>query len=137
WPGRLDAAVSLHPERLASWLQARAARGYPAPDRVFVAGPSRAVLRAELTASTFDGQVLSASSGGFAAKVALVDLGFDRAVLCGIPVDRGAHFFNTKPWAAADRHRKGWIEAFPAIGKRLRSMSGWTKEVFGEPSPEW
>lgn len=141
WPGRLDAWVTLHPDKMADWIKAREAAGHPPADRIVVYDTyaereqHRVGLKPDLVVPyRFPGQQSSGSSGLFAAKVALVDLGFDRAVACGIPMDgdRG-HFFGGARWNGAQRHRAGWKEALPHIRDRLRSMSGWTSELLGAP----
>jgi hypothetical protein len=126
WPGPLDAAATLHPEFWPRWAARRAAKGYPPVPRVFFNGWA------------FPGQDRSGSSGLFALKVALVDLGYDRAVLCGVPMDeRARHIANFKPWRGAQTLRAGWVQALPAIADRARSMSGWTADLLGRPTPDW
>jgi hypothetical protein len=71
-------------------------------------------------------------------KVALIDLGFDRAVLCGIPLDaRQNHFDTPGPWRPASQYEHGWRQALPHITDRTRSMGGWTADLLGRPTPEW
>lgn len=78
------------------------------------------------------------SSGHFALKVALQDLGFDKAVLCGIPMNaEGRHFFNPRPWKVAHAYQQAWVDTLPLIKDRVRSMSGWTAELLGKPDAEW
>jgi hypothetical protein len=79
----------------------------------------------------------SASSGGYAAKVALED-GFDRVVLAGVPMDPAAsHFTRGKPWLQRDSFTIGFQKSVPHFAGRVRSMSGWTKELLGMPDPAW
>lgn len=126
WPGHIDAAATLHPDHWPRWAARRAAKGHPPVPRVFTKGWA------------FPGQERSGSSGLFALKVALVDLGFDRAVLCGVPMDEQArHITSTRPWRAAETLRAGWVQALPAIGDRARSLSGWTADLLGRPTPDW
>lgn len=144
WPGRLDAAVSLHGEKHGIWMGQRRKSGLPMPDHVL----GHATLRSGIvrtpdcitgfTDHRFDGQRQTGSSGLFALKVALVDLGFDRAVLCGVPMNGQSHFFDTASWADGARaHWRGWVEAMPAIKDKTRSMSGRTAEVLGRPDKQW
>lgn len=143
WPGPLAAVASKHPDRWPGWLAARAAAGFPAPARVFAhleAQPSFADLGAvtDFTEYRFDGQDGTGSSGLFALKVALVDLGFDRAVLCGIPLSEAAgHISNGPVWQEAVHYRSAWTQAAPQISDRARSMSGWTRDLLGAPTREW
>lgn len=144
YPGHLDALVTLHAEKVGVWLGRRKALGLPKPDQVIGHDEaSRGVLRlpeglSGFTSYRFDGQADSGSSGLFALKVALIDLGHDRAVLCGVPMDEASgHFFDPSVWRGAASHQRGWKQALPTIKDRARSMSGWTRELLGEPTTEW
>jgi hypothetical protein len=143
WPGRLDAAVSLHAEKLPLWLRRRAQGGHTGPSRVF---GSLEALRSvppvtdqisDHTEYRFRGQADTGSSGLFALKVALEDLGCDRAVLCGVPMTPTGHFVRRADWLHATKYRKGWEQALPQIRARARSMSGWTADLLGRPDAEW
>lgn len=139
WPGRLDAWISLHPEKLERWKRARPA-DYPAPGR-FMAHrklkPNAVPFEIEQTEIMFPGQKASGSSGLMAAKVALIDLGFDMAVLCGIPMQTTPHFWDAKavPWKSATGFRRQWLTVPLSYRQRMRSMSGWSRALLG--GPEW
>jgi hypothetical protein len=144
WPGELDAAVSLHAEKFGVWMERRARSGFAPPAQVIGHDTARtSVLRMPAcvtgyTSHLFEGQKETGSSGLFALKVALIDLGFDRAVLCGVPMNEvSAHFFDEAPWGGALSHRRGWHEALTVIKGRARSMSGWTKDLLGPPDAAW
>tara|TARA_R110002051_G_scaffold22502_5_gene58173 strand:+ start:735 stop:1286 length:552 start_codon:yes stop_codon:yes gene_type:complete len=142
YPGRIDACASLHSSSWGGWLAERERRGQPRPGVVFGhTGAKGARLTDQVDRFVdyrFPGQDRSGSSGLFALKVALVDLGFDRAVLCGVPMTSGQkHFFDAHDWAGAQAHRIGWQQALPHIVDRARSMSGFTRELLGEPTEEW
>ena len=142
YPGPIDACASLHSNSWGRWLGERASRGYPRPGKVFGHDGAKGARHAEATDEfieyRFPGQDRSGSSGLFALKVALIDLGFDKAVLCGVPMaPNQRHFFDLRPWGAAHAHRKGWEQALPAMKDRARSMSGWTAELLGQPTEEW
>lgn len=129
WPDTLDAAVSLDADKLDHWMAARAARGLP---------PHKALFTPRTTERRFPGQTAPGSSGLFALKVALVDLGFDRAVLCGVPMERAwSHFYDWREWKGADKRREGWLRALPQIRERARSVSGWTQTLLGAPDAAW
>lgn len=135
WRGALDAACSLHAEKLHGWLDAREANGYATPWRVFAkAGSGRGFDETEWR---FDGQTHTGSSGLFALRCALVNLGADKAVLCGVPMAAMPHYFDEADWTGAPRHWAGWQQALPTIASRVRSMSGNTQRVLGAPTPEW
>lgn len=142
WPGKLDAIVSLHAEKLGMWAERRRRAGYVLPERILTHHQARSGrIPPAVTGTTefkFPGQIETGSSGLFALKVALDDCGFDRAVLCGVPMQMmPGHFFDASPWDGANAHKLGWNQALPIIKNRARSMSGWTAELLGSPDKEW
>lgn len=141
WPGEVEAFVTLHGEKAAHWRAKRAAAGHPAWRAAYgheAPRPRNAFSGLQTTEFRFPGQIETGSSGLFALKVALIDLGFDRAVLCGVPMEpMGCHFFDAKAWTGASSHRRGWQEALPHIKDRARSMCGWTADLLGRPTEEW
>lgn len=148
FPQVADAWVSLHGNKLPLWAARRKSKRLPphralygdaeAPDVDPVRAVDPALVTGLLERRFDEAQEGCGSSGLFALKVALVDLGFDRAVLCGVPMERRAgHFFSAKPWHSAMRFRKAWIEVLPHIRDRTRSMSGWTRELLGGPTRDF
>lgn len=131
YPGKLDAFVTLHPEKLSGWLGARRTAGLPAPRTVIA--HTAAPLVTEVVDYQWPGQTGSGSSGLFAAKIALERTALP-VVLCGVPMqaDR-AHFFNEQPWGEVNQFTKAW-EWASKEGRlaRVRSMSGWTASLLGE-----
>lgn len=149
WPGELDAWVSLHVRYMVGkgWRKARADAGYPEAKRHV--GHMEAFIkdRANKPGMTpdlegvhymFPEQTKSGSSGLFGAKFALLDLGFDRVVFCGVPMTPTPHFWDRKqqPWRAAEDFRTQWMTLAPAHLNRMRSMSGWTRQLLGAPEIE-
>lgn len=143
WPWPLDGWVTYHPEFLGRFTLQRTERGLPDHRRIFIHPSGVAVKKGdaefEVVESFFPGQTASGSSTLFALKVALVDLGFDRAVICGAPLDgSGGHLRPDQGvWHSSDAYQVGWREALPHIRGRARSMSGFTKALLGAPTPEW
>jgi hypothetical protein len=139
WPYELDAWVTLHPQLLFSgprWWFQRVQAGYPMPEYVFTHNVRRAPVvpkELKLTSFLFPGQKKCGSSGLFAAKVALVDLKYDSVVLCGVPMTVSAHVGKDDKWKSAVGFRKSWLDIDPAYLSRMRSMSGWTKQLLGAP----
>jgi len=141
WPYALDAWVTLHPEKFEKWIECRAGdTGLLVSHRQ----PKPHIARKMDVVTTFmlPGVEKTGSSGMFAAKVALVDLKFDHAVLCGIPMTATPHFHGATNWleyAPDESHaynfRRQWIDIDDDTKGRMRSMSGWTKTLLG--SPEW
>jgi len=137
WPGALDAWVTLHPRfwDRKGWKAKRAANGFPPARAYYAHEAARPPVPDDVTVTDylFPGQDKSGSSGLFAAKVALIDLGFDRAVLCGIPLTRTPHFFGGEPWRSAENYRRQWLTVPEEYRARMRSMSGWTAVLLGRP----
>lgn len=136
WPGRLDAWVTLHPDKMRGWRDARASNGFEPAIEYLVHG-DRIQRWCDLVEFRFPGQQSSGSSGMMAAKVALHDLGADRAVLAGIPMDREPHFFDAEIWQAATGYHGVWDQLSGFDRDRVRSMSGWTAQHLGTPDAEW
>ena len=135
WPGALDAAVGFHPQRWPGILGLRAERGYPPPERVISFwSPPRPLKSAEWAEWQFPGGSGNGSSGLFAAKVALVDFGFARVTLCGVPLTPTDHITGPgTPFTNAADWRPAWQALAPEWRRRMRSMSGWTRQLLGGP----
>lgn len=84
------------------------------------------------------------TSGLYAVQIALNQLGFAGVIVAGVPID---HTHGTayplhrgQPWAGGyhDRYRRAWAKAaLPFIRDRVRSMSGFTRELLGAPDADW
>ena len=71
-------------------------------------------------------------SSSLLGALAAITLGYDRIVLCGCPLAGNAPEGN--PYEA---FRPGWSAEFRAVRDRVRSMSGWTRELLGAPTAGW
>ena len=84
------------------------------------------------------------SSSLFATRIAL-ELGYERVVLAGVPLEGNTiiadHDGNetVEEFSAAGFgvYRGGWERVHDEICNHVRSMSGWTRDTFGEPTAEW
>jgi hypothetical protein len=137
WGGRLDAWVTLHPDRIKREMDLRVHhRKFPRPDRVYAHRQEAGVTH--VSEYKFDGQKTSGSSGHFALYVAIVHYGCDRNVLCGIPLEKHMGRLDGKEhWSGSRAFRDDWNQSLPHIKPFTRSMSGWTKSLLGEPTPSW
>lgn len=130
WRGKLEAWASLHPEALPGW---RSERKGAAAARHFVPGGLHALPWAEKAEDRWNG-----SSGLYAAQVALFEVGATAVILCGVPMESAAgHFVNPGAWAGTADYRLGFEAALRECGGRIRSMGGWTSQLFGQPNAEW
>lgn len=74
-------------------------------------------------------------SGLFAAQVAYL-MGCDPIILVGCPNDQTPRFFETTPveaYVTVQKTIKSEMAFKPDFKKAIRSVSGWTKEYFGQP----
>jgi hypothetical protein len=134
WAGRLDHWVTLHPEHLPRWFKARAELGFAAcnvwtPHAAEQLPPGyRATIEPDYDPSGL--------SGLYAVKV-LRRCDVDRIVLAGVPMDRSGHVLGRRGhWITLTR-RDAWTLQKDEIKHCVRAMSGWTREEFGYPAPEW
>jgi hypothetical protein len=130
-----DHAVTLHPHKLQSredWLGRRAANGLPMPREVWC---HRTDADAPAITKTF-AQVHPGrtSSGYFAMQVAL-HLGYDRIILCGVPMTQEAgHVVRNRPWDQVRHFTQVWVDHRVELAVHVKSMSGWTRELLGYPT---
>lgn len=132
YPGPLDHWASFHPELLPRWIAQRAGSGLPDAGKLWTGHhracpPHLAINRV---------RNWGGSSGLLAACVAL-EIGADRIVLVGIPLDyTQGHYDDPKPWRDAANYRKAWVSHLDQLAN-VRSMSGYTAEILGKPTKEW
>lgn len=132
YAGRIDAWVTLHPERFQPWQEARAAKGYNTDYRAFVHARRHNQAPAEAVPERWAG-----SSGLFMAQIALEVLGAAGAILCGVPMEAsGRHIHWPGEWGATKLYRPAFLKA-QADGAAIRSMSGWTADLLGRPDAAW
>lgn len=136
YPGHVDHWVSFHTELLYSfWVKTRRERGFTDVANFWTAlsnGRVRSTLDGIKTVSVNGG-----SSGLIAAMVAVGPLAVDRVVLCGIPMQPSPQYDNPMPWREAEKHQAAWQAYLPQLAGRVKSMSGWTRELLGAPTREW
>lgn len=136
WSGDLTAWVSLHPDRLPGDIKRRREKGWPDAERTY--GHKETPGVSHWLAYKWPKQKRSGSSGLFALRVAIEEFGFDRCVLCGIPLVKTQGRIDGKTtWNGANSFKQGFIEAMPYIKSKARSCSGWTRLHLGAPTPEW
>ena len=148
YPDLIHNAVTLHPEKLNSWLAERERAGYPPVTKIWAHRPAQAARRISIvqaaarvhpasepiTDNTAD---WGASVGGLGTKIAREE-GYRKVILCGVPMTvEDGHFRRQQRWNAAHGFRRGWQRHIRELAPFVRSMSGWTLEQFGEPNGEW
>lgn len=149
WPRPLDYLVSLHPNKFAAWLRARAEAGHPGvPTLVAKDGSGR-----KHADRTFRHPYGGGSSGLLAVAWAM-HIGCERIVTAGIPLERVPHFEESRvhvrgrPWNGMS-HRRKWRDHAGALQGVVKSMSmvwdpttkqyvpSFTRRLLGAPTPEW
>lgn len=135
--------VTLHPEWSDDYERQRSEQGLHADYEIIAPPPGEVGMHgkkgniARRVSYRYPGMDSSASSGGYAAKVALED-GHDRVILAGVPMDTDAsHFTRGKPWLQRDSFTIGFKKSAQHFAGRVRSMSGWSAEILGTPTPDW
>lgn len=145
FPGIVDYWVTLHPEHFPAWLKARADRGYAPPlHTVAHEGHSGIGRRNGIATSMLWPYTWPGSSGLFAVEFALKFLEARKIVLCGVPMDKRQHFPGAlmhpdpnRVWIGADGFWTAWQPAVEHMKDRVRSMSGRTRDLLGEPTRQW
>lgn len=136
---RVEFMFTLHPEKAKRWLEGRQQGNQ---DYLYIAQSGANYSHRIPDVAIPDARTgRGGSSGGYAASV-LAMAGFSRIVLAGIPMKKTTHAFHlstqkTPEWTDADKFEKGWINNEELLRPCLRSMSGWTREKFGYPDPQW
>jgi len=122
----IDHWCTMHPEKMPTWEKHREAHGFVKP-KMWTA-TSRGVEGFTLVNSKGGSGILGVNIAKF--------LGASKIVLAGIPMTQNAHFNKKSGWIEATLYRQFWRgeKSYP---KWVRSMSGWTKEMYGSPTEEW
>ncbi len=130
WERRCDYALTLHPEKMPAWINRRRINGHPEPGEIWSHRRATSVIQR----ATED---WAGSSGLFAVKLAM-EQGFEKIVLAGVPMSADAnHVVRGEPWTSAVQFRNAWNKRYQEIKPFARSMSGWTRQLLGQPTTEW
>lgn len=136
WPRALHHWVTLHPTKMQPWIDLRREQGFPDGFKTW-----GGKVRGTINGMEFITPWSTGSSGMLAVQVAAL-LGCERAVLCGIPMTPTAHFAESQErfgpvWYSALSHWRAWRDMKFRMEGWVRSMSGNTKELLGEPTSDW
>jgi len=133
----LDHWISIHNASFPGWLSVRRRQGLAMPNTHSVEygdGVNYAWLLIQ--------PIVFILSGYFAMQMAYL-MGAERIILCGIPGEPGRRFFDVEPrefgygngTTEADKESKELLlkemKRLPEFKRKIRSMSGFTREVFG------
>ena len=135
---KVDVVCTFHIDRIPNELARRRKLGYPDPKEVWTyqgVRPPKPALPFPVKFHKSRG----GSSGLLGAFVGTIVA--DRAVLCGIPMDpEMPHYHNRKhgkPWKEGRLYKPHWQDAKHQLIGKVKSMSGWTKELLGTPTLQW
>lgn len=141
FPGEIDHWVSFHGNLFARWGAERHRRGFPPPGLCWAGIYKGRRLGAHLPfpAPRRYIRAIGGSSGYMAIQVAIDQLKAEKTVLAGIPMQAAAGHFGTDEdvWREADTYWRTWEANLDKLMGRVKSMSGRTREVLGEPTKEW
>lgn len=136
WPHTLHCWVSYHADLLVMWIRERARNGFNDANELWTSYERRDA-RPPIKCWPVEG--IGGSSGLLATYVAK-GKGL-KVVLAGVPMsaDMG-HWHDkqqNKPWAEALKFQSHWTKRLPELKDDVRSMSGWTRDLLGEPDAAW
>jgi len=130
--GEVDAWATMHPDlRDRLWLKQRARAGLPTAKSLWHP-KHRGEWRGSRPIRTWGG-----SSGMLCIAVGY-ELGCTHLVLAGVPLSKmEGHYDDPKPWIECRQYHSVWKRTAHRIEGRVKSMSGWTRDLLGEPTAEW
>lgn len=126
YPHRIDHWASLHPEKLGTWRLLRWANKGNGDYTTWTHWH-----KCELAERAIEGWT-NGSSGLLAVGVAF-ELGIERVVLAGVPMDARPHYFDRTSWLSCMTHQPHWESRGELLIGRVFSPSGWTREFLGAP----
>jgi hypothetical protein len=133
WPGRVDHWATMHPDQLPGWAAQRARQGYTRVGRYWYA--RHRICPAVIEATPVESW--GGSSGLLCVTVAF-ELGCERIILAGVPMLKMAkHFDDQRNWDEARAYHRAWEAKLERMRGRVKSLSGWTRELLGEPTEDW
>jgi hypothetical protein len=143
--GPIEFWASIHRRLMYKALTIRRRKGGDMDFTAYVKIPKKEKLPEALPPTKLERASLtfgSGSSGLFAVEIAL-SLGYERLILCGIPLEgtktlqekgEETRVRTNKPFV--DTFRPAWVRHYDTMKPHVRSMSGWTEKMFGGPE-DW
>lgn len=128
---RVDHWCTMHPDLFPMWIKARHVAGLPRVRKLWHPEHRRSPIESRSVRSW------GGSSGLLCVAVAY-ELGCSHVVLAGIPMlPNNRHYDRTARWNEARQYHAAWKAKLPDLEGRVRSLSGWTRQILGEPTMEW
>lgn len=133
WPGRVDHWATMHPDLLPSWIADRARQGHRPAGRYWHA--RHRIVPPSIESTPIESW--GGSSGMLCVAVAF-ELGAERIVLAGVPLLKTAkHFDDGRNWDEARQYQRPWQNRREILYGRVKSLSGWTRDLLGSPTEDW
>lgn len=131
-PGRVDAWATMHSELLPRWIRERKAAERPPAGQYWHARHRPCLVEGARPIESWGG-----SSGLLCVAVAF-QLGCTHIVLAGVPmVKTNRHYDDERPWLEARQYWPSWERRRAQMQGRVKSLSGWTRDLLGGPTEEW
>lgn len=132
YDGELAHWATMHPELFGRWIAERSKHRRPSAGKLW---------HAKHRISKVDSKPIESwggSSGLLAVKLAL-DLGCERVILCGVPMEQqGCHYDQLgRKWLEARQYWANWNKHLPDMEGRVKSFSGFTMRLLGAPDHAW
>jgi hypothetical protein len=135
WEGRVHHWFTLHPAKTEDWpgiQEAKRRRRLAKRNTDIVTWSFKAAKGIDRVTEDWGG------STGLLAVKGLLEIGFGKIVLAGVPMTILAGHYNQKPeWRKAEMYHRGWHKHLKEIAPFVRSMSGWTQKLLGAPTKQW
>lgn len=137
YPDELDYLVSYHSNMIPRWVRLRKERGLPPPAALWT---GKALSRhAPQSIKQHDSR--GGSSGLLATQIALDAAKATHVILIGVPMDSTMRHYHDnhkgQQWKDGKHYHGHWWHRKDSFNDRVRSMSGWTKKLLGEPTARW
>lgn len=135
YDGILEHWCTLHTEFMPDWVKQRREAGFP--DALQFWTSNTKTIPPEHEGLYKNVPSWNGSSGLLAIQVAL-ELGYEKIILCGIPLDKKAEHYNyTGDWMDAPRYRSAWTKNIGILKGKVKSFNGYTERILGVPTLEW
>lgn len=140
-PDRVHAFATLHPEKRERFLGVEDCELKRHPDCSLWTYEAPINRRGGFNIAR---EKWAGSSGLFAVQIALEKLDAAGVILAGVPMDaarRATYADAEAEWGGGEtyvqRYQRGWTKAHSILRARVRSFSGFTRDLLGPPTPEW
>lgn len=135
WAPVLDHWFTLHPSPCQDWVGIQEALR-----RRTLAGLNKPTIWSYKAASPVIDMITDDWGGatGLLAVKGMLEIGCRRIVLAGVPmVSEEGHWYDDKHWQQAHCYTRAWEIHLKEIAPWVRSCSGYTRTLLGEPDTNW